>query len=75
MSNTVEHVSDAVSTKTSIFGGGVAVVGGLTFNEWLSIIGVSIAIVSCAINFYYKRKRDKREQYKLDLYIKNSIDT
>lgn len=49
----VQHVTN-VTTPT---GGGLAVVGGLSFNEALAVGGFLIALASFAINWYYQHKR------------------
>ena len=52
--------------STAKWGGAtVAVIGGLSINEWLGILGLIMATIGTVaqiwINFHYKRKEDRRE--------------
>jgi hypothetical protein len=66
-SRTARHVAavggaTTFSTKTTYAGGGTALVGGLTANEWLTVIGVLIAVLGFLTNLYFQHRRDKREE-------------
>ena len=37
-------------------GAGMAVIGSLSINDWLGIVGVSLAFVGMCANIWYKRK-------------------
>jgi len=35
---------------------GVAMIGGLTMTDWAALIGALVALLSFAVNIYYRRK-------------------
>lgn len=51
----------AVAQKFSVAGGSAALVGGLTANEIAAFGGLLIAAIGLAVQFYYKRKDDRRK--------------
>ena len=51
----------AVANKVSYSGAGAAVIGGLTANDIAAFGGLLIAVIGVVIQFYYKRKSDRRE--------------
>ena len=57
---TTEAAVAAVANKVTYAGGTSAVIGGLTANEWAAIGGLLIALIGLAIQWYYKRKDDRR---------------
>lgn len=61
-----DHASDlfaaAVGQKMAVGGGTSALVfGGLAINDLAAIVGVLIAVIGLGIQFYYKRRADRRE--------------
>lgn len=62
-----ENAELAVHAASAAKWGGAtaAVIGGLSVTEWLGVCGLIVAIIGTFaqiwINFYYKRKEDKRE--------------
>lgn len=50
-----------IAHKATISGGSVAVIAGLTANDIAAFIGAAVAIIGVCIQFYYKRKADRRE--------------
>lgn len=50
-----------VANKVTYAGGTTAVVGGMSANEWAALGGLVVAIVGLAVQWYYKRKADKRD--------------
>ena len=51
----------AVANKVSYSGAGAAVIGGLTANDIAAFGGLLIAVIGVVIQFYYKRKADRRD--------------
>jgi hypothetical protein len=51
----------AVAHKVTTGGGAVAVFGGLTANDIAAIGGLLIAFIGLCVQFYYKRKGDRRD--------------
>lgn len=52
----------AVANKVTYGGGGVAFLGGLAASDIAAIAGVVIATVGLVIQWYYKRKDDRRRE-------------
>lgn len=57
----LETAITATATKTTLAGGGVSVIGLLTSIDWLSFIGVMVAILGLLINIYFQIRKDRRE--------------
>ena len=53
----VQTKVQAVTNFTAPTGGTVAILGGITLNEWLAIGGFILALGSFIINWYYQDKR------------------
>jgi fermentation-respiration switch protein FrsA (DUF1100 family) len=51
----------AVAQKFTVGGGSVAMFGGLTANEIAAFGGLLVAVVGLCVQFYYKRRQDKRD--------------
>ena len=58
----VQEKVQFITNYTAPTGGGVAVVGALTFNELMAAGGFLIALLSFFINWYYQHKRYKLEE-------------
>lgn len=61
-----DHASDLIAAavgKNMAVGGGTSalVFGGLAINDLAAIVGVLIAVIGVCIQFYYKRRADRRE--------------
>ena len=61
-----DHASDLVAAaigKNMAVGGGTSalVFGGLAISDLAAIVGVLIAVIGVVIQFYYKRRSDRRE--------------
>lgn len=59
------HVDTAlagVGSKTTYTGMTSTAVGWLTSSQAVTIIGLTLGICGFALNWYYSRKRDRREQ-------------
>ena len=52
--------------SVSWIGAAMAVTGQLSLNDWLGIIGVSLALVGMVANIWYKRKMLSIEREKLE---------
>lgn len=52
----------AASATKAMYGGAGAAAGGFVMsNELLGVLGLLIALMGFAVNFYYRRKQDQRE--------------
>lgn len=54
-------MTDKASAVSYGVNSGVALFGALTLNEILAIVGVVLAIATFGVNWFYQRRRDKRE--------------
>lgn len=59
--DTLEAGIAAIASKATYGGGTVAVIGGMTANELAAIGGLFCAVVGLVVQWYYKRKSDRRE--------------
>jgi len=69
-----EHTQSAIETtivatshKATVVGGGASFLGWVASIDWLAFLGIFIALVGLAINFYFSQQRNKREQKEHDL--------
>ena len=46
--------------------------GAMTFNQIMMLIGTVLALATFAVNFYFQKRRDKREQSLHDLQSKQA---
>lgn len=46
-------------SKAPYLGATVTVVGGLTLNEWLALVGIVFTVLTFVVNFYMQRQRLK----------------
>ena len=51
----------AVAQKITVAGGSTAVLGGLTANEIAAFTGALVAVIGLLVQWYYKRKDDRRQ--------------
>lgn len=58
---------DQATDRGALGGGAVAILGGVTFNEWMAIIGVIIAAASFGVNLWHKRAMVRVEKERLKL--------
>lgn len=60
-----DHASDlfaaAVGQKMAVGGGGAALIFGLAASDLAAIGGLVVAVIGVAIQFYYKRRADRRD--------------
>ena len=63
----IEATIVATSQKITVAGGGASFLGWLAAIDWLAFLGIFIALVGLAINFYFSWQRNKREQKEHDL--------
>lgn len=59
---TLEATVSTIASKTTYAGAGTSVVGWFASNEFAVIGGLVIGFAGLIVNWYYKHKRDKREQ-------------
>lgn len=53
--------------KAGAYGGGAsAFFFGLTANEFAAVSGVIVAVIGLAVQWYYNRRRDRRESAEFD---------
>lgn len=57
----IEASIAAAAQKAAIGGGGIAVYGGLSANEIAAFVGAFVAVVGLFVQWYYKRKDDRRK--------------
>ncbi len=57
----VEATIAAAAQKFTVAGGGTAVIGGLTANEIAAFTGALVAVLGLLVQWYYKRKDDRRK--------------
>lgn len=56
-----EEAIAAAANKVASVGGATALWGGLAANDIATFVGAAAALIGVAIQFYYKRKADRRE--------------
>lgn len=52
----------AIANKVTYAGSGAAFFGGLTANEVAAFGGLLIAVIGLAVQWFYKRKEDRRNE-------------
>lgn len=50
-----------IANKAAYAGGGTAFIGGMAANEIAAYGGLAVAAVGLAVQWYFNRKRDRRE--------------
>lgn len=56
MRDVVSDHAGAAAAKASYAVGGLGVVGGMTFQDWLSVLGAVVMVATFVVNWYYKRR-------------------
>ena len=60
------HIADATiaaaGSKATYTGAGMTIGGWFLSNEFAVLAGIVIGVVGLMVNWYYKRKQDRREQ-------------
>ena len=51
-----------VASKATLTGAGLTVGGWLTSSEFGVVAGILIGVIGLVVNYYFRRKSDKREQ-------------
>lgn len=70
MSGEAETTMAALSGKATYGGSAVAGVGWLTSNEGLAFCGLVVGFFGLLVQFYYAKKKDRREERESDLRIR-----
>lgn len=55
----VLEVADNIANKTTIGGGAVTLIGGLTMNEWAVCTGIILGVLGFVADIWFKRQRLK----------------
>lgn len=63
---TVDATLAAAGTKATYTGAGTFTVGWLLSSEFGILVGIVIGVAGLVMQFYYSRKKDKREQAEHD---------
>ena len=71
MSLVAQNESTSTSFLTTLVGGLVALIGGLSTAEQMAIIGVLIAFAGFVVNTWYIRRKDRREQRQHEATMRN----
>ena len=61
-----EAMAASGASKATYTGAGASVAAGVSGNDWMAILGLLVAIAGFAVNLYYKRKEDSRQQREYD---------
>jgi hypothetical protein len=61
-SNPVEASVTSIASKGMTSGGVTSVLGWLTSNDTIAIMGVALTIFGFIVNLYFQVRRDRREQ-------------
>lgn len=56
-----EHTFAAIGKNMAVTGGGTAFIGGLAASDVAAIGGLIAAMIGLGIQWYYKRRADRRE--------------
>lgn len=59
------HQADTVFTPGTYVASVVALVSGISFNEWVALGGLLLGMATFAVNWYYRAKQDKRDQMRM----------
>lgn len=62
-----------VHEATSYAGALGSIAASLTLTQWGIIAGIVTALLTCAFNFVYMRRRDAREQRQADLAEREAV--
>lgn len=57
----IEATAVALGNKATAGGAVTAAAGGLTKNEWLAVIGTTVAVLGYLTSLYFQHRRDQRE--------------
>lgn len=60
--SSLDAAASAAASKVTYAGAGASVFGWLASSEAVAIVGILAAIIGLAVNFYFKRREDKRQQ-------------
>ncbi len=61
-----EAAAASGASKATYTGAGASVAAGVSGNDWMAILGLLVAVAGFAVNLYYKRKEDRRQQREYD---------
>jgi len=51
-----------VANKITLGGGSAALIGGVTANDLLTLVGALAAVSGALVNWYYRRRADRRDR-------------
>ena len=58
----IESATAAVASKATYGGAGTSMLGWAMSNEFAVLMGLVVGVLGLVVNFYFKLKRDRREQ-------------
>lgn len=70
----IEATIAAAANKATYSGGGIAIVGGLTANEFAAFGGLLVAVIGLLVQVWFKAKADKRHAEEHELRMTNLRD-
>ncbi|OWT62027.1 holin [Candidimonas nitroreducens] len=50
-----------IASRTTYGGAGASAVGWAANIDWLTVVGVAVAVIGLAVNVYFQIRRDRRE--------------
>ena len=74
MSMVVQNENYTTSFASSVIGGILAILGGLTTTEAMAVFGALMAFASFLVNTWFVWRRDRREQKALEQQLKERED-
>ena len=71
MTTAIETAIAATGSKATYTGASACVIGGMLSNEFAVLTGVVLGVLGLVVNWYFTRKRDRREQAAHDLQMQD----
>jgi hypothetical protein len=69
-----ERLASVVVQKAPYAAAGGTGIAVFTLNEWAMIVGIVVTILTFVLNWYYKRKDEKRKQIEHELAVAGRIE-
>lgn len=71
----VEQLSELSGFVAKLVALMVAFIGGITLDEWQLIVGIAMWGVALAINLYYRRRQDRRDEIRMRRELSSDDDS